>query len=58
MKMKSEKICLYVTAVSQSWRIFVVNEDESYEEPYLDTAINIQCISTLQQRCETIWKSS
>ena len=50
--MKSQKISLYVTlvrVVSRTWRIFVVNKDESHEEPYLDTVIKIQCISTLQQ---------
>ena len=33
---------------------FLVNEDESYEEPCFDTLIKIQCISTLQERCKTI----
>ena len=45
---------LSVCHSSEPKLIFVVNKDESHEEPCLDTVIKIQCISTLQQRCKTI----
>ena len=46
---EDKSVCDSSQSSQPNLKNFVVNKDESHEEPYLDTVIKIQCISTLQQ---------